>query len=76
MEVFGINYDPKSITTHKNRRGNGFIEKIVTKALNNVRADLRAVVGRATTSLREESTKDCDNEESTFTLPSFLPKYL
>jgi hypothetical protein len=54
IECFGINYDPNTITAHKNRKGNGFLEKIITKALNNVRADLRAVLGRAATVVREQ----------------------
>lgn len=46
MEVFGIGYDPNSIEQHSNNKGNGFFEKICTKALNNARADLRAIRDR------------------------------
>jgi hypothetical protein len=57
IECFGISYDPTTIKVHKNRKGNGFLEKIITKALNNVRADVRAMLGRASTSLKQQGTK-------------------
>lgn len=47
MQHFGIRYDEKTIKIHENGKGNGFFEKIVTKGLCNVRADLRSAQGRA-----------------------------
>lgn len=47
IERFGIGYDLETVRTHENGRGNGFYEKITTKALCNLRADLRAAQGRA-----------------------------
>jgi hypothetical protein len=64
IECFGINYDPCTITTHRNRKGNGFLEKIITKALNNVRADLRAVQGRASTLLKEPRQEQITREDT------------
>jgi hypothetical protein len=64
IECFGINYDPTTITTHKNRKGNGFLEKIITKALNNVRADIRAVLGRAATVVKEQRVNRFDRTVS------------
>ena len=46
-ERFGIQYDPSTVKAHENGKGNGFIEKIITKGLCNVRADLRSAQGRA-----------------------------
>jgi hypothetical protein len=64
IDCFGINYDPTTITTHKNRKGNGFLEKIITKALSNVRADLRAVLGRAAKVVKEQRVNRLDNTVS------------
>ena len=47
MERFGIKYDPATVQAHENGKGNGFYEKIITKALCNCRADLRSAQGRA-----------------------------
>lgn len=47
MEVFGITYDPSTVRPHSNNKGNGFLEKICTKALQNVRSDIRAIRDRA-----------------------------
>lgn len=47
MDRFGIGYDPHTIKSHENGKGNGFYEKIITKALCNARADLRSAQGRA-----------------------------
>jgi hypothetical protein len=57
IETFGIHYDDSSIVENKNRKGNGFLEKIVTKALNNVRLDLRAVQSRAFAKVKPERKK-------------------
>jgi hypothetical protein len=46
-EIFGLGYDPDTINAHTNNKGNGFLEKACTKALNNVRMDLRAIRDRA-----------------------------
>jgi hypothetical protein len=56
IEKYGIHYDERSIVENKNRKGNGFLEKIVTKALNNVRLDLRAVQTRAFANGKPERT--------------------
>ena len=47
MDTFGIRYDPTTVNPHSNNKGNGFMEKICTKALQNVRQDLRAIRDRA-----------------------------
>jgi hypothetical protein len=47
MDEFGIRYDPSTVLTHSNNKGNGFFEKICTKALQNVRQDLRAIRDRS-----------------------------
>lgn len=49
MDIFGIYYDEKTMNPHRNNKGNGFFEKICTKALQNVRSDLRAIRDRART---------------------------
>jgi hypothetical protein len=49
MDLFGIEYDRKTVNKHSNSKGNGFLEKICTKALQNVRQDLRGVRDRART---------------------------
>jgi hypothetical protein len=46
-EKFGIEYDPKTVRVHKNRKGNGFIEKIITRAVCNMRQDLHGANERA-----------------------------
>jgi hypothetical protein len=46
-DLFGIEYDPKTVNPHSNNKGNGFMEKLCTKALNNVRMDLRAIRDRS-----------------------------
>ncbi len=47
MERFGIKYDPSTVQAHENGKGNGFYEKIITKALCNCRQDLHSAQGRA-----------------------------
>ena len=46
-EEFGIDYDPATIKKHVNGKGTGFIKKIITKALCNLRQDLRQASARA-----------------------------
>lgn len=46
-EFFGIDYDPSSIRRHVNGKGTGFVKKIITKALCNLRNDLRQASARA-----------------------------
>lgn len=41
MNHFGVGYDPASIVNYSNSKGCGFIEKLVTRAENNARTDLR-----------------------------------
>lgn len=48
MEHFGISYDQSTVITHSNNKGNGFIEKVVTRAENNARTDLRNSLARHT----------------------------
>jgi hypothetical protein len=63
IKTFGIHYDETSIVENKNRKGNGFLEKIVTKALNNVRLDLRAVQTRAFSKVKpHRATREKSNK--------------
>jgi hypothetical protein len=41
MSHFGVGYDPATIIAYSNSKGCGFIEKLVTRAENNARTDLR-----------------------------------
>lgn len=50
-DLFGIGYDPETVILHDNGKGNGFLEKICTKANNNARQDLYAAQGRASVGL-------------------------
>jgi hypothetical protein len=74
IETFGIHYDESTIVENKNKKGNGFLEKIVSKALNNVRLDLRAVQTRASakgsrshlgSGAKRKSTSSSSDEEET-----------
>jgi hypothetical protein len=67
IEFFGIHYDESTMVVNTNRKGNGFLEKIVTKALNNVRLDLRAVQSRATgkVSANKPNVKDRNKRDET-----------
>jgi hypothetical protein len=74
IESFGLHYDETTIVENKNKKGNGFLEKIVTKALNNVRLDLRAVQSRASgkgsrglvgSGAKRKSTSSSSDEEET-----------
>jgi hypothetical protein len=64
IECFGIKHDLKTITNHKNRKGKEFLERIIMKALNNVRANVRAALGRATTMLKDQGTKGVEKRVS------------
>jgi hypothetical protein len=41
MEHYGVGYDPTTIIAYANSKGSGFIEKLVTRAENNARSDLK-----------------------------------
>lgn len=60
---FGIAYDPITLTGTKNNRGNGFYEKIATKALGNYRADLKNIQVRSNPYFKAR-TKKRSHEES------------
>jgi hypothetical protein len=60
-QFFGINYDESSIV--ENKKGNGFLEKNVIKALNNVRLDLRAVQSRATGKVSTKKSNNTDRNK-------------
>lgn len=40
-EKFGLSYDPKTVRKHANKKGNGFLEKFLTRGACNTRQDLR-----------------------------------
>jgi hypothetical protein len=52
MDKFAIRHDPPTVLTHSNNNGYGFFEKICTKALQNLRQDLRAVRATSTSARR------------------------
>ena len=46
-QKFGLDYDQRTIRVHKNRKGNGFIEKVISRGVCNQRQDLYGANARA-----------------------------